>query len=171
MRRSITLLLCALLLIAPSVAWAQETNAPPGNSGVDEYLESVPSATGDRPTGGSVNGKPRPLTPREREAVKDAGADAQALERAVSATKPDARTRSPANDGDDGGDGGTAAQGGEAADGDRAKGRSPVSAVIRATTGADGDGLGLLLPAILLGALLGALGVVGVRIVRNRPPV
>jgi len=162
-RRPITLLVCALALATPVTAWGQQTNAPPGNSGVDEYLESVPGATGDRPSGGIVNRKPQPLSARERQALRDAGSDAQALERVVGATKPEAagteqrragRTDSPA--------------GGAGSEGESAQGRSPLAAVVEAATGADDDGLGLLLPAILLGALLAALAVLVVRLTRRR---
>lgn len=44
------LALAALLLAAPAVASAQTVNAPPGNSGISQYLEVVPAASGGKPT-------------------------------------------------------------------------------------------------------------------------
>lgn len=56
MRLALSLVLLVLSLAAlPAVAGAQATNAPPGLSGVDEYLETVPSAGGAQTPGG---GKP-----------------------------------------------------------------------------------------------------------------
>lgn len=156
MRRSFTLLACVLMVLVPSSAWAQQTNAPPGNSGVDEYLESIPAAGGNKPSGGAVNGRPQRLSPKEREALKSAGGEAAALERVVAATKPSA-ARKPARRTPP-----TAAE-------DPGKGRSPLSAVVRAAAGDDGDGMGLLLPGILIGALLATLAVVALRFTRGRP--
>ena len=48
MTRAITaLVVLALALPALAHAQAPQTNAPPGNSAVDEYLETVPGASGD----------------------------------------------------------------------------------------------------------------------------
>lgn len=59
MRRALMSLVVALLLPALLVgpASAQQVNAPPGLSGVDEYLETVPGAGGaEVPGGGSGEG-------------------------------------------------------------------------------------------------------------------
>jgi hypothetical protein len=46
----LTALCC--LSVAPSAAAAQRTKAPPGLSGVDEYLETIPTASGPSAGGG-----------------------------------------------------------------------------------------------------------------------
>src|SRR4051812_1249568 len=43
----------ALVLLLVTPAAAQRSEAPPGNAGVDQYLESVPSSGGDRPSKGN----------------------------------------------------------------------------------------------------------------------
>lgn len=63
--RSLALFLSLLALaVMPAFAGAQDpqVNAPPGNSGIDEYLETVPNADGNRPArpGGGGNGPGRP---------------------------------------------------------------------------------------------------------------
>lgn len=64
MRRLLTAFALALALpvLAAPAAQAQQVNAPPGLSGVDEYLETVPGAGGaERPGGGTgPNGDPAP---------------------------------------------------------------------------------------------------------------
>jgi hypothetical protein len=50
-------MIAALMLVAlamPTVAAAQAV--PPGNSGLDQYQESIPGAGGDRPTGPNGSG-------------------------------------------------------------------------------------------------------------------
>jgi hypothetical protein len=137
--------LMGLLVVAlalPSAGHAQQTNAPPGNSAIDEYLETVPGATGakrprpPREAGGGV------LTPAQRTQLERQGADGKALADAIDATAP-AGAPAPAN--------------GEnrAAD---TEARSPASGVLDAVSGNDGDGgMGFVLPVILVAALVGAI--------------
>jgi hypothetical protein len=152
---------CALALLAPAAtAPAQETNAPPGNSGIDEYLETVPSASGNRPTGRIVSGRPatRATPERAARALRGRGRDGQALERLVRETAPPQARPDRARRGR------TSVTEPAGAGGD-----SPLRSVIRAVTGDDGGGgMGAALPAILLGALAAATGVVAIRLVRRR---
>ena len=50
MTRVLSTLVALALIAMPSAAIAQktQTNAPPGNSAIDEYLETVPGATGNQ---------------------------------------------------------------------------------------------------------------------------
>ena len=48
--RATAILVLLASLALPCSAAAQKTNAPPGNSGVDEYLEVVPGGGGNRPS-------------------------------------------------------------------------------------------------------------------------
>jgi hypothetical protein len=143
MPRLLSLLVALTVLATAPAAFAQDerTNAPPGNSAIDEYLETVPNATG--------NGRPRSadaereavLTPAQRAELERLGPDGKVLADAVDATStvgPKERER--------------------ASEPLTAQGRSPLGEVLDAATGDDGGGgMGAVLPAILLAALLGAI--------------
>jgi hypothetical protein len=145
------LALAALILLAlPSLANAQtqETNAPPGNSAIDEYLETVPNATGNARPRGPGGGVPptSALTKQQRARLERLGPDGKALAHAVDATAP-AVTSSPKNDAPP-----------------SAVGRSPLSEVLDAAAGRDGGGgMGIVLPAILLATLLCVIALVVAR--------
>jgi len=142
MTRVLAALVALVLIALPSGATAQtrETNAPPGNSAIDEYLETIPGATGNQrpraPGAGGVGANPGALTPSERARLERLGPDGKALADAVDATAPAKPKQSvpvPA-----------------------AEGRSPLGEVVDAAVGRDGGaGMGALLPAILLATLLG----------------
>ena len=138
MTRALTALVALTLLVLPSAATAQ-TNAPPGNSAIDEYLETVPGATGNQIPGKSGAGGAA-LTAAERARLERFGPDGKVLADAVDRTtsvgpKTDSSTAFPA-----------------------AEGRSPLSEALDAAVGRDGGGgMGVLLPAILLAALLGVI--------------
>src|SRR3954469_24038256 len=89
MRRLLAIL--AILALSPPasvLAQGAKTNARPGNSAIDEYLESVPSADGNTPTGSVVGAKPRRLAGAAGGALRAAGPDAKRLEQIVTATAP-----------------------------------------------------------------------------------
>jgi hypothetical protein len=149
--------LVALALIAPAAAFAQtpQTSAPPGNSAIDEYLETVPGATGSQrprtPAAGGGAGKAT-LTPAQRARLERLGPDGKVLADAVDATAPAPTPAAGA------GAGATARK--PAPEALTAQGRSPFSEVLDAATGRDGGGMGALLPVILLVTLLGAIAIV-----------
>src|SRR5436190_15498987 len=86
------LALVALLLVAlPLPSAVARTNAPPGNSAIDEYLETVPSATGNqRPRQPGSKGGPSVLTPTQRAQLEKLGPGGKALVAAIEATAPPA---------------------------------------------------------------------------------
>jgi hypothetical protein len=148
MRRVVIGLLVSLVLPASAFA-AKHTVAPPGNSGVSQYQEDVPTAKGNQPSntvgpgggshgGGSTGGSLSPSTLRALDAQGSAGAKAAAL---AQATAPHighpighrtVKTSGPS-------------------------GSSPVASVVKALTGSSNSGgMGPLLPIILVAALLGA---------------
>jgi hypothetical protein len=149
--------LVALLLIAlPSAALAQtpQTNAPPGNSAIDEYLETVPGATGNQRPRSGGDPADATLTPAQRARLERLGPDGKALADAVDATAP-ARAPSAHEKADE-----------TASEPSTAQGRSPLSEVVDAATGHDGGGgMGIVLPAILLITLL---GVIALAVARRR---
>jgi hypothetical protein len=145
MPRALSALVVLMLILAPSAAIARpSTNAPPGNSAIDEYLETVPGATGDQRPGapGAGGGV---LTPAQRKRLERMGPDGKTLADAVDATAPATSRKAmrvpPA-----------------------VKGRSPLSAVVDAAAGRDGGaGMGVVLPTILIASLLGVIALVVLR--------
>ena len=84
--RILLVTLAALLVAIPGMASAATTtNAPPGNSGISQYLEVVPSASGNKVKG---DGKTSPLTHKEQKKLQQQGSDGQALQRIVNQTSP-----------------------------------------------------------------------------------
>ena len=149
MPRLLFALVTLALIATPATALAQQpqTNAPPGNSAIDEYLETVPGASGNQRPRSPGAGPSGGLTAAQRADLQRLGSDGRALADAVDATSPARevpRKSTPAPP--------------------DARSRSPLSEVFDATTGRDGGaGMGALLPAILLAALLGIVALVAVR--------
>jgi len=166
----IRVLFLALVLAAmlPATATAQQpqSNAPAGNSAIEEYLETIPGSTGDQSAGnspgaGSGSGAgdatssaggsgASALTPAQRARIDRVGPDGNALADVVDATAPPRVAKPtpepvPTPSGD--------------------TGRSGLGQVIDAASGrAGGDGgMGIALPAILGTTLLGALGLIVAR--------
>ncbi len=155
MTRLLSVLVALVLLAVPvsamAAAQAPQTNAPPGNAAIDEYLETVPSATGNqRPREpGTGSAGTTTLTPAERARLEKLGPDGKALADAVDATAPQ-----------------SAAKRGRTIDTGSVEGRSPIASVLDAATGSDGGaGMGVLLPLILLASLL---GIVALAVLRRR---
>ena len=160
MIRLLVTFVALVALAAPGVASAAaapppETIAPPGNSAIDEYLETIPSARGNSgpPAGGSqtpAHAAPTPapvavLTPTQRQQLKRLGPDGRTLAQIVDTTSPP-----PSH---------TA---GAAAVPERSA-QSPLGATFGVITGHDaGGGMGALLPVILLISTLAIVGL-GVR--------
>lgn len=127
---------CLLLVATPAVA--QQTLAPPGNSGVQQYLETVPGASGNHPV--KPGGKPV-LPARVRRQLQSRGSDAKNLEALVNATAPQSaqQTSKPSTSSK------SAAPTAGAERGD-----SGVEAFRRAVTeSGDAGGMGILLPIVL----------------------
>lgn len=172
------LLVCLLALaVAPTVAGARDpqVNAPPGTSGIDEYLETVPDAEGNRPAspgsgGGNGVGAPgRPGRPgsggggaatvppgvrRELERTAE-GRAALAL---AAAGAPPARPRSGAS---------TPAPARPLQARGQARGDGLLSAVAKSLTGSGSDGLGFGLPLLLVASVL-AIGLLAAARRRRR---
>ena len=172
------LLVLVLALTVPAAARAQssQTTAPPGNSGIDEYLETVPAARGNTRPGQA--GRDRALTAAQRARLERLGSDGQTLANAVDAAaptpKPNTPDRLPAVKAPDAGAGSPAVDVSDAGAGSPAvelsgtAGRSPAAQLRDVATGGDsGNGMGLALPAILLAALVAAVVLV---LLRRREP-
>ena len=160
----ILMTLVALALALPSAAAAQQpqTNAPPGNSGIDEYLETVPGAGGDRrttrPGDGGEGGGGGALTRAQRERLERLGPDGRALAGVVDATSPGGSGQGGARRGDGRAEGSTRETPPPIADG-----QSPLRQALDAASGQDDGGLGLLLPGILTASLLAVVTLILLR--------
>jgi len=165
-------LACLLTLILAAPASAQKQIAPPGNGGVDEYLETVPGAGGNRPV--DRNGRPNRggLTPSARRKLAALGKDGRSAAALAAATAParDGRSTAPggAEGSRDGGSGagssrdresGTGAAAGERSEAD--KGDSALATALRPLLE------GGLLPLLLLAVLAGAIALAVLK--RRRP--
>jgi hypothetical protein len=77
-------------LVTPAAASAASrppTNSPPGNSGLTQYLEVVPTDSGAKPSK-SVRKDRTPLSSRQQQRLQRAGADGKALLGVVAGTSP-----------------------------------------------------------------------------------
>ena len=157
MTRAITaLVVLALALPALAHAQAPQTNAPPGNSAVDEYLETVPGASGNH-----ARRRARPAaTAREqrrqralrRPSARGWSGSGRTARRSPTPSMPRLRSRPRKQT--------AAAQ----ARHPRGTGGSPARELLDAVGGDDGGGgMGLVLPGILIAALLAAITLVLLR--------
>jgi hypothetical protein len=73
-----------LLLMAPP-ALAQRCQAPPGTAAIEQYCETVPSGTGERP---AVAGVQATLPPSTERALRASGGDGEALADLLTADRP-----------------------------------------------------------------------------------
>jgi hypothetical protein len=154
-------LVCAFASPASAVAQQRDRIAPPGNSAIDEYLETVPGADGNRPVERGRRGNGLSRSARRRlEALGPDGRLAAEVLGASIASDPGARraARSPqTSGGPDGADGASAsAAPASAALAKAGPGSSGLAAVLdgvlTAGTSDGGPGMGALLPLLLIGA-------------------
>jgi hypothetical protein len=104
-------LLC--LMLAEPALGQRDCQAPPGRSGLDQYCESLPGATGDRGPGAG-GGSGRDVSPSTRQRLERSGAAGQALLGLIGGAS--VREEESAADGDGGG---RSSREESAADGDR----------------------------------------------------
>lgn len=172
-----------LLIVAATLAWAspvaaQGTNAPPGNSGVREYLEVVPGPGGDSPAGdgkhggdeGRIRGRGAPLPRATGDALRSQGADGAAAAESAERSAPGG-VRGNGGRGSLSGSASGSSSGAPSGDIPRARstsgegdGRSPLRSFGGAAFGdsSGGGGMGPVLPALLLLTLAGGVAI-GVR--------
>ena len=150
------LLACLLaLLVAPPASAQSDQIAPPGNAGVDEYLETIPDPRGNRPSGAARRGGGRRgavVDSRTRSRLRAMGEDGEAAAALADSTAP-AANRPPVPRG-----------GVPAADLSRAgEGTGPLGSVTSRALGSDASGMGALLPALLAVTFAGAMAVLLLR--------
>lgn len=157
-RRLTLLLLCAGALLSAAPAAAQQSTAPPGNAGIDEYVETVPGASGNRTPrergrrGGGI------LPAEARRALEREGADGERLAQLIQQTADAPARRAPRGERDRDGTPEPAAPG------LRDGGESPLAAVVSAATGSGGpSGMGIVFPLLIAVSLLAVIAAVLVR--------
>ncbi len=143
--RLLALALVAALCLPPLASAQAETVAPPGNSALDEYLQTVPGSSGDKRPGA-----PRAtLAPAARRRLERRGANGRALAAIVDGTSERQASRP----------GASARRSTVVVPG--VVGSTPPRAVARAATGdVAGDGLGIVLPGVLLASAFAMTAVV-----------
>jgi hypothetical protein len=162
-----------LVLGAPASAQARiHTIAPPGNSGVGQYLETVPTAGGAQPSNtvhpvvGAVGGAGKPpgagatggtagspgggaISSSTQRALTGQGPTGAAAAALAQATAPPRSPKPAHSDRPRASSAVAAASSGG--------GSSPASSVLKSLTGSTSwGGLGPLLPSLLIGSVLGA---------------
>ncbi len=151
------LLIAAALSLALPAAGAAKLRPyiPPGNSGANEYVESVPTAAGNNSTGNVIEsgaGGPSVLAPSTRSALATQGRDGRATAALANATAPATlrdRHRRHVAPGAGGSSGAGSSGGGVPA----VSGGSPAAAVLKSIFGLQGGG-GAVLPVLLILAAL-----------------
>jgi hypothetical protein len=165
MRRAVSLVVALSALVVLPSATAAAQSAPPGNSGIDQYIEDTPGAGGDQRNPGG--GDPAALPERSRATLESDPAGAAALDLAAR-TAPRGADSSRHGGGDGDGHGGKSG-GQSSSESSGGSGPGIGSAVSEITTG-DSDGMGLGLPVILVLALVAATAIAVMRRRRQRTP-
>jgi hypothetical protein len=151
------LIAAALSLALPAASAAKlQPYIPPGNSGANEYIESVPTAAGDNATGNVIQseGTGSSLPPSTQSALVSQGRDGRATAALANATAPAKLRNHRRHVAAGGGGGGSTGAGSSGAP--PSSGGSPAASVLKSLFGLQGQG-GALLPVILILAAL-ALG-------------
>jgi hypothetical protein len=173
-----------VLAFATSASAGHRTHnqVPPGNSGIDQYTESIPGAGGNHPTsgghgGGNVGGgggNPSAVSPSVIRTLSSQGPAGRGAARLATATAPNLRGTGAdsiraagrnASTGNGGGNGGSergTSRGNGA--GDSAGSGSAAKAIGAELTGSGADtGMGIWLPIILGSTLAAALALTVLR--------
>jgi hypothetical protein len=144
-----------IVLLAPAGASAAKSTAPPGNSGISQYVEVVPSSTGALPT---RNRKPgaSPLTRAQQRDLARAGATGKQLAQVVAITSPPVAGAVAPGQGKSKGKGGKQ-QSGKGGEGKQAQ--AVAAAYDGGSGGSGGQGSGIGVPLIaVMGAAAAVVG-------------
>lgn len=165
--RRLTLLLIALLALAPTQAHAQRCEAPPGTSAVDQYCEAIPDADGTQSAQDARSQTASPsqsLDAESERALEAEGADGQAVLGIVArsgSAAPDTPNsdgdKQPSGGGDNASNDGARPEAVPAVDGEEEPSANPLRAVTAAVTDGDlmGQGFAWLLVALTVVTLGG----------------
>lgn len=152
MLRFLTLAIAAIAVAAPSAQAASDHTAPPGNSGVDQYFEAVPSAGGPtRPGGTPSAGKALPK--RVQQSLAAQGSDGEAVLRLVQSTAPPGAPKAAGEKGSSSSKSttGSGSSPSTATGNDAAPSGSVLASTAKAVQlGGERGGMGALLPILLV---------------------
>jgi hypothetical protein len=142
--------------LCPAAATAQRL-VPPGNSGVNQYTETFPTAGGDAVAGDGGKRSPKKvLGANNARRLEEAGPEGRAAAALAAATAPASRAVATGHGGSGGKQAGGGGNGRPAAGG--VSGSSGLGEVIGQATGASSSGqLGILLPLAIVAAAIGSL--------------
>jgi hypothetical protein len=138
-RCALQLSACLFVALCAPAAAAPSRAVPPNNSAIDQFLTTTPGAAGDERLARGEEAVPGPLRRRERRRLAALGPRGDRALALLEESSPAGASR---------GSGRPAIEGGEAP-----ASRSPVAAVASAVAGNGRDGLGLVLPGILIAAV------------------
>jgi hypothetical protein len=165
MRIAVTFTLVVALLLPASALAKNHTYAPPGNSAVNQYVENVPTAGGNKPAnslhpgagvpggrggggqGGGGGGGASISSSTQRSFARHGSAGRAAVALAQ-ATAPGSVSTQPSGSAHSGASPNPAAS---------TQGFSPLRSLLKTFTGSTTGGLGALLPVILVVSALGAM--------------
>jgi hypothetical protein len=149
MRNALAIVLAGALLVAsPSLAAQGPGRVPPGNSGADQYVESVPGAGGNHPGTGNPASHAGAVPPGTQRALTSEGPAGRATASLAGATAPRG--------------GGFGSKNG-AAPAPSGGGGSAVGGIAQGAVGSNSTGMGVWLPLVLGASLLGAILLLALR--------
>lgn len=134
-------------LAAPMAASAAQSGVT-GDPWVDQYIEQVPTASGGKPTSAAAKGPRTGLSRAQIVALADAGGDRFAAAAALAVAPLPSAGKGSRSSGD--------RVAGKSDSANDAKAAGTVAVLINAVKGGD-NGLGPVLPAVLILSLVGAL--------------
>jgi hypothetical protein len=156
------------VLVGPLPAQAAPTNcqAPPGTSGIDQYCETVPSASGDQGTRGGGRGQSgssdSSVSQRTAAALRRSGASGKAILGLSSGSGLGSNSGTSGGNGPKGrtgaGSRGRAAAAGSQSTAPAGRSDNPLEAIRSAVTSGGSAGPGFVWILVILGAIMAGLG-------------
>jgi hypothetical protein len=144
---------CAALT-ASAAAAKPRFLTPPGNSGITQYSEVVPSGAGSTPTGGGHSSPAGNVPPAAARALAGRGTARKELLQFVGSTAPNGAAKAGARSGAGANPAGR--RGVSAASAANPSGSPGLLSFVKSLGGGGSGGMGVILPLILAAALLGA---------------
>jgi hypothetical protein len=148
--RKISIAIGSLLILSLASSAGAAQVAPPGNSGVNQYSETLPGAGGDQPSsdsggGGAEGNQGSSLSPKAQRALQEHGPTGAAVAGLASQTAPQVANSGAQNRSHDSRESGG--------------GGSALGAGVDQLSGSETSGMGVALPIIILLSLIGAIAV------------
>jgi hypothetical protein len=155
MRIGLLLAAVAVIGLLPSAALAQRV-VPPGNSGINQYQETLPGPGGNELPAKKQRSPKQVLGARNAQRLEHLGPAGRAAAALAAATTPE---RSGVHDRGVGGGGvGSGGGGGRTVSADQPSGSSGLGEVLGQATGSTSSGkMGLFLPLAIVATLFGAI--------------